>query len=81
MLDGRMDMAQDGDMKPPLFDYYDPSTEAEALALLVAYGPDAKILAGGQSLMPLLNMRLHGLFTGENLGKMLVKLPARMAVS
>jgi NADPH-dependent curcumin reductase CurA len=31
--------------------------------------------------MPLLNMRLHGLFTGENLGKMLVKLPARMAVS
>ena len=45
-------------MKPPLFDYYDPSTEAETLALLAAYGPDAKILAGGQSLMPLLNMRL-----------------------
>jgi CO/xanthine dehydrogenase FAD-binding subunit len=45
-------------MKPPLFDYYDPSTEAEALALLAAYGTDAKILAGGQSLMPLLNMRL-----------------------
>ena len=45
-------------MKPPLFDYYDPSTEAETLALLATYGPDAKILAGGQSLMPLLNMRL-----------------------
>jgi CO/xanthine dehydrogenase FAD-binding subunit len=58
MLDGRMDMAQDGDMKPPLFDYYDPSTEAETLALLAAHGSDAKILAGGQSLMPLLNMRL-----------------------
>ncbi len=46
------------DMKPPLFDYYDPATEEEALALLAEFGTDAKILAGGQSLMPLLNMRL-----------------------
>ncbi len=45
-------------MKPPLFDYYDPGTAEEALALLTEYGTDAKILAGGQSLMPLLNMRL-----------------------
>lgn len=45
-------------MKPPVFDYYDPATEAEALELLARYGSDAKILAGGQSLMPLLNMRL-----------------------
>lgn len=45
-------------MKPPLFDYYDPATEDEAFALLAEYGPDAKVLAGGQSLMPLLNMRL-----------------------
>lgn len=45
-------------MKPPLFDYYDPATEDETLALLAEFGTDAKILAGGQSLMPLLNMRL-----------------------
>jgi CO/xanthine dehydrogenase FAD-binding subunit len=45
-------------MKPPLFDYYDPTTETETLALLVAFGADAGLLAGGQSLMPLLNMRL-----------------------
>lgn len=45
-------------MKPPVFDYYDPDTEAAALALLAEFGPDAKLLAGGQSLMPLLNMRL-----------------------
>ena len=45
-------------MKPPLFDYYDPETEDETLALLAEFGTDAKILAGGQSLMPLLNMRL-----------------------
>ena len=45
-------------MKPPVFDYYDPTTEDETLALLAQFGDDAKILAGGQSLMPLLNMRL-----------------------
>ncbi len=45
-------------MKPPLFDYYDPATEDEALTLLAEYGTEAKVLAGGQSLMPLLNMRL-----------------------
>lgn len=45
-------------MKPPVFDYYDPATEDETLALLAQFGDDAKILAGGQSLMPLLNMRL-----------------------
>jgi CO/xanthine dehydrogenase FAD-binding subunit len=45
-------------MKPPVFDYYDPATEEETLALLAQFGDDAKILAGGQSLMPLLNMRL-----------------------
>ncbi|GIX48082.1 MAG: molybdopterin dehydrogenase [Candidatus Tectimicrobiota bacterium] len=45
-------------MKPPRFDYYDPHSLDEALALLARYGPEAKVLAGGQSLMPLLNMRL-----------------------
>ena len=45
-------------MKPAKFDYFDPSSLPEALALLGQYGDDAKILAGGQSLMPLMNMRL-----------------------
>ena len=45
-------------MKPPKFDYYDPRSLGEALALLDRHSDDAKVLAGGQSLMPLLNMRL-----------------------
>ena len=46
-------------MKPPRFAYHDPVTRGEALALLDAYEDEAKLLAGGQSLVPLLNMRLH----------------------
>ena len=45
-------------MKPPKFDYYAPATLDETLDLLAQHGDDAKVLAGGQSLMPLLNMRL-----------------------
>ena len=45
-------------MKPAKFDYYDPKSLEEALALLDCNPDDAKVLAGGQSLMPLLNMRL-----------------------
>ena len=45
-------------MKPPAFDYAAPKTVDEAVALLTSHEGDAKILAGGQSLMPLLNMRL-----------------------
>ena len=45
-------------MKPPKFDYHAPATIDEALALLGRYGGEAKVLAGGQSLMPLLNFRL-----------------------
>ena len=45
-------------MKPARFDYYSPSSRDEALELLGQYGDDAKILAGGQSLMPMMNMRL-----------------------
>jgi CO/xanthine dehydrogenase FAD-binding subunit len=45
-------------MKPARFDYYDPRSLEEALALLDAHPEDGKVLAGGQSLMPLLNMRL-----------------------
>ncbi len=45
-------------MKPPKFAYHAPATVDEAIALLTRYGDDAKLLAGGQSLMPLLNFRL-----------------------
>jgi carbon-monoxide dehydrogenase medium subunit len=45
-------------MKPPPFEYHDPTTVEEALELLRRYGGDAKILAGGQSLVALLNFRL-----------------------
>ena len=45
-------------MKPAKFEYFAPTSLSEALALLEEHGDDAKILAGGQSLMPMLNMRL-----------------------
>jgi CO/xanthine dehydrogenase FAD-binding subunit len=44
-------------MKPPPFEYVAPSTVEEAVALLQQHDGEAKLLAGGQSLMPLLNMR------------------------
>jgi len=44
-------------MKPPSFEYAAPTTVAEAVSLLQQHTGEAKILAGGQSLMPLLNMR------------------------
>ena len=45
-------------MKPPPFRYVRPETLEEALAILAEHGDDAKVLAGGQSLVPLLNFRL-----------------------
>jgi carbon-monoxide dehydrogenase medium subunit len=45
-------------MKPAPFEYFDPRSVEEAVSLLREHGDDAKILAGGQSLMPLLNMRM-----------------------
>ncbi|MGA8567499.1 MAG: xanthine dehydrogenase family protein subunit M [Candidatus Binataceae bacterium] len=45
-------------MKPPPFDYHAPKSAAEAIDLLGRYGADARLLAGGQSLVPLLNFRL-----------------------
>jgi aerobic carbon-monoxide dehydrogenase medium subunit len=45
-------------MKPAPFEYHDPTTIAEALALLQEFGDEAKPLAGGQSLVPLMNFRL-----------------------
>jgi carbon-monoxide dehydrogenase medium subunit len=46
-------------MIPVQFDYLAPSTVEEALAALTEHGDDAKILAGGQSLLPVLRMRLN----------------------
>ena len=45
-------------MKPPRFDYMAPSSVEEALGILARHGDQAKVLAGGQSLVPLLNFRL-----------------------
>lgn len=45
-------------MKPPLFDYVLAENVEAALDALVTAGGDAKILAGGQSLLPMLNFRL-----------------------
>ncbi|PKB66493.1 MAG: hypothetical protein BZY81_07065 [SAR202 cluster bacterium Io17-Chloro-G4] len=45
-------------MKPAKFEYFAPTSLAEALELLHEHGDDAKVLAGGQSLMPMINMRL-----------------------
>lgn len=45
-------------MKPPPFDYHDPRTVDDVLALLAEHTDVVSLLAGGQSLVPLLNMRL-----------------------
>jgi aerobic carbon-monoxide dehydrogenase medium subunit len=44
-------------MYPASFDYFAPTTLNEALSLLGEYGEDAKVLAGGQSLIPLMKLR------------------------
>jgi CO/xanthine dehydrogenase FAD-binding subunit len=45
-------------MKPAPFQYVAPRSIAETITLLKAHGPEAKLLAGGQSLVPLMHMRL-----------------------
>ena len=45
-------------MKPAAFDYLRPDSAAEALEGLAQRGDEARVMAGGQSLMPMLNMRL-----------------------
>jgi 2-furoyl-CoA dehydrogenase FAD binding subunit len=45
-------------MKPRPFDYVRPDTLEEAVALLADYGDEARVLAGGQSLIAMLNLRL-----------------------
>jgi carbon-monoxide dehydrogenase medium subunit len=45
-------------VKPSHFEYFAPTTVEECVALLAEHGEDAKLLAGGQSLVPLMNLRL-----------------------
>lgn len=45
-------------MKAPAFDYVRATSIAEACALLARHGPDGRLLAGGQSLLPAMNLRL-----------------------
>jgi carbon-monoxide dehydrogenase medium subunit len=45
-------------VKPARFEYHAPTTVEECLTLLAEYGDDAKVLAGGQSLVPMLALRL-----------------------
>ncbi len=45
-------------MIPPSFDYHAPKTLPEAIGLLGQLGDDAKVLSGGQSLLPMLKLRL-----------------------
>ena len=44
-------------MIPPLFEYLSPNQLSEAISLLEKHGEDAKILAGGHSLIPAMKLR------------------------
>ena len=46
-------------MIPAAFEYHRPSTLQDAIALLGRLGDDAKVLSGGQSLIPLMKLRLR----------------------
>ena len=56
-------------MIPVQFDYLAPATVEEALSALAQHGDDAKIMAGGQSLLPVLRMRLNAPEMVIDLGK------------
>ena len=45
-------------MIPPKFDYHAPKSVAEAVALLGSLGSEAKLLAGGHSLLPMMKLRV-----------------------
>jgi carbon-monoxide dehydrogenase medium subunit len=56
-------------MIPALFDYHAPSTLSDAISLLTRLGPDAKVMTGGQSLLPLLKLRLGQVSDLVDLGR------------
>jgi CO/xanthine dehydrogenase FAD-binding subunit len=51
---------EETDVKPPSFEYVAPRSVDEVVESLAQHGSAARVLAGGQSLVPLLNMRLAG---------------------
>jgi len=56
-------------MIPVAFDYVAPTTVEEALSALAEHGDEAKVMAGGQSLLPVLRMRLNAPEMVIDLGK------------
>ena len=52
------DVGKVNPMIPRTFEYFSPRTLDEALSLLQKFGPDAKLLSGGQSLIPMMKLRL-----------------------
>lgn len=56
-------------MIPSTFDYHSPTSLSEALALLEQHGDEAKVLAGGQSLLPALKLRLSSVGHLVDLGR------------
>lgn len=56
-------------MIPSQFDYVAPQTVEEALAALAEHGDDAKVMAGGQSLLPILRLRMNTPETVIDLGR------------
>ncbi|MBB2987411.1 FAD binding domain-containing protein [Terracoccus luteus] len=56
-------------MIPASFDYLAPTTVEEALAALAEHGDEAKVLGGGQSLLPILRMRLNAPGVVVDLGR------------
>ena len=56
-------------MIPPNFDYVAPTTVEDAVAALAGAGEDAKVIAGGQSLMPVLRLRLSAPTVLVDLGR------------
>ena len=56
-------------MIPASFDYVAPGSVQDALAALAEHGDDAKVLAGGQSLLPILRMRLNAPAVVVDLGR------------
>lgn len=56
-------------MIPAQFEYTAPGTVADALTVLVEHGDEAKVMAGGQSLLPILRMRLNAPGVVVDIGK------------
>jgi aerobic carbon-monoxide dehydrogenase medium subunit len=56
-------------MIPAPFDYHAPGSLAEAIGLLQRHGEDAKVLSGGQSLLPLLKLRLASVVHLVDIGR------------